>query len=136
VQFAETRTHITLHAPVFKQMPVFCRNYIRKNLHSKTSNVLFNRTSRRTPVRLKSIVGKKATIMINVRQPVVAGQFYPADANELHAMVTEFLASAKTKAIVPKAFIVPHAGYIYSGEIAATCYAQRAFAKSGRGIQN
>jgi AmmeMemoRadiSam system protein B len=64
--------------------------------------------------------------MMNVRQPVVAGQFYPADANELHAMVTAFLDSAKTTSLIPKALIVPHAGYIYSGTIAATGYAHLA----------
>jgi hypothetical protein len=72
----------------------------------------------------------EALPMTTVRQPVVAGPFYPADARELRAMVTNFLASAKAMALVPKALIVPHAGYIYSGPIAATGYAHLASARA------
>jgi AmmeMemoRadiSam system protein B/AmmeMemoRadiSam system protein A len=56
-----------------------------------------------------------------VRPPAVAGQFYPADKDELAAMVRRFLAAAKPKNL-PKpviALIVPHAGYPFSGQVAA-----------------
>lgn len=56
------------------------------------------------------------------RQPAVAGTFYPADAKQLHQMVDEFLNDAETSGKVPKAIIVPHAGYMYSGPIAASAY--------------
>jgi MEMO1 family protein len=57
--------------------------------------------------------------------PAVAGMFYPNTPNELKAMVTKFLqaAVAYKDLVVPKAIIVPHAGYIYSGPIAASAYA-------------
>jgi hypothetical protein len=52
-----------------------------------------------------------------VRQPAVAGTFYPADAAILRQAVKQLLtpsvASLETEP--PKALIVPHAGYVYSG---------------------
>ena len=64
------------------------------------------------------------------RHPAVAGTFYPDDARELRASVSSYLASAASaprseiKAPTPKALIAPHAGYIYSGPIAASAYAR------------
>jgi hypothetical protein len=60
--------------------------------------------------------------MPSVRNPAVAGLFYPRDPRELHAMVEEYLSSAQAAGAVPKAIIAPHAGYIYSGPIAASAY--------------
>ncbi len=57
------------------------------------------------------------------RSPAVAGMFYPADARQLAHEVQQLLAVAHPHALIPKALIVPHAGYIYSGAIAATAYA-------------
>ena len=59
-----------------------------------------------------------------VRKPAVAGMFYPANPRELRQMVRGFLKKAKASGPVPKAIIAPHAGYIYSGPIAATAYAR------------
>ena len=58
------------------------------------------------------------------RRPAVAGAFYPADPVELREMVDRYLKEAETDAEVPKAIIVPHAGYIYSGPVAASAYAR------------
>lgn len=58
------------------------------------------------------------------RQPAVAGAFYPADPKQLHQMLAEYLNDAAIDGKVPKAIIAPHAGYIYSGPIAATAYAR------------
>jgi len=58
-----------------------------------------------------------------VRSPAVAGMFYPADAQQLAHEVQQSLAAAHPHALIPKALIVPHAGYIYSAAIAATAYA-------------
>jgi len=60
--------------------------------------------------------------MSNIRQPAVAGTFYPADPAELRSMVRSFLDQAQARAPRPKALIAPHAGYIYSGPIAASAY--------------
>ena len=65
----------------------------------------------------------------SIRKPAVAGTFYPEDPAELREMVSTFLKQAKPGGEVPKAVIVPHAGYIYSGPIAASAYAQVAPAR-------
>ncbi len=62
-----------------------------------------------------------------VRPPAVAGMFYPASASDLRRQVDELLASAgpiDAARTMPKALIVPHAGYVYSGAIAASAYAR------------
>lgn len=61
--------------------------------------------------------------MLAVRQPAVAGMFYPADTRQLAHQMQQLLAGARPFDLIPKALIVPHAGYIYSGAIAATAYA-------------
>lgn len=61
--------------------------------------------------------------MDRVRQPAVSGMFYPADRDELSGTINSYLEKAHAPAgPVPKAIIAPHAGYIYSGPIAATAY--------------
>ena len=62
--------------------------------------------------------------MANMRNPAVAGLFYPDDPRELRTMLADYLAAASAVGGVPKAIIVPHAGYIYSGPIAASAYAR------------
>ena len=64
-----------------------------------------------------------------IRRPAVAGSFYPNDPAELRDMIAGFLKQAKPSGVVPKAVIAPHAGYIYSGPIAASAYAQIAPAR-------
>lgn len=60
-----------------------------------------------------------------VRVPAVAGMFYPADPVALRRMVRGFMEHAKPCSVdQPKAIIVPHAGYVYSGDVAASGYAQ------------
>lgn len=63
--------------------------------------------------------------MTATRPPAVAGSFYPADPAELVLTVDELLADVSNKpaAAAPKVLIVPHAGYVYSGPVAASAYA-------------
>ena len=61
--------------------------------------------------------------MQNVRPTAVAGQFYPGDEKTLTHEVHALLAAARPSLIFPKVLIAPHAGYMYSGAIAATAYA-------------
>ena len=66
------------------------------------------------------------------RPAAVAGYFYPDDPATLAALVDRLLAEARVRArspsapstlpATPKALVVPHAGYIYSGPIAASAY--------------
>lgn len=67
--------------------------------------------------------------MQTVRPPAVAGSFYPADPRQLRRAIQELLQQPETAATVPKAIIAPHAGYIYSGPVAASAYARL---RSGR----
>jgi AmmeMemoRadiSam system protein B len=64
--------------------------------------------------------------MRSIRQPAVAGSFYPDNPHELRAMLAEYLEQAEPSVTAPKAIIVPHAGYIYSGVCAAKAYARLA----------
>lgn len=58
-----------------------------------------------------------------VRLPSVAGQFYSDNALELHQQISRFIQQAQTvHSDYPKAIIAPHAGYVYSGPVAATAY--------------
>ena len=52
------------------------------------------------------------------RRPAVAGAFYPADAAVLRRDITAYLREADGVGPYPKALIVPHAGYPYSGPVA------------------
>src|SRR3954453_23081108 len=67
-----------------------------------------------------------------VRPAAVAGMFYPGDAKSLAADIDEMLAGVESLAPrlgFPKALIVPHAGYIYSGPVAAHAYDELATAR-------
>lgn len=60
----------------------------------------------------------------HVRAPAVAGSFYPAAAPLLARQVDQWLEQAPAcPPRTPAALIVPHAGYIYSGPVAASAYA-------------
>src|SRR4029079_15165344 len=93
---ARTRTHVALHPSVVELGPV-----LRRVIHTRIM----------LPERGNS----------SVRPPAVAGLFYPDDAHELRAAVSAYLAQHQTgtAGAPPKALIVPHAGYIYSGGTAA-----------------
>ncbi len=72
--------------------------------------------------------------MTTVRPAAVAGMFYPRDPRQLAAEVAELLDGVEQfepKLDFPKALIVPHAGYVYSGPVAAAAYDAVA---PGRGI--
>jgi len=60
---------------------------------------------------------------MQTRPPAVAGMFYPGTAEELAATVDALLGAVAAPAPPPKALIVPHAGYVYSGSTAALGYA-------------
>ncbi len=69
---------------------------------------------------------------MSVRAPVCAGTFYPADADHLRTAVRELLAGTALgppASAQPRALVVPHAGYRYSGAVAAAAFA--ALARSG-----
>jgi MEMO1 family protein len=77
-----------------------------------------------------------ATEVLRIRPPAVAGVFYPRDPQTLRTVLAECLAQAvrlqaapkaadaarPARVSMPKALIAPHAGYVYSGPIAASAY--------------
>ncbi len=72
---------------------------------------------------LGSSVGEQQST--GARPPAVAGQFYPSDPSRLRLAVQQFLDEAVPAHVdKPVAIVVPHAGYIYSGQIAADAYRQ------------
>ena len=67
-----------------------------------------------------------------VRPAAVAGMFYPGNAPQLAADVTDLLDGVENfspRLGFPKALIVPHAGYLYSGPVAARAYDELAAAR-------
>ena len=68
--------------------------------------------------------------MTDVRPAVVAGRFYPGAPMVLQADVRAYVGGAATPSpegvILPKAVIVPHAGYMYSGAVAGFAYGRLA----------
>jgi AmmeMemoRadiSam system protein B/AmmeMemoRadiSam system protein A len=59
------------------------------------------------------------------RKPAVAGQFYPADPKELRNQLVELFAKAQPNQCSNViAIIVPHAGYVFSGGVAASAFNQ------------
>ena len=62
--------------------------------------------------------------MSRLRPPAVAGTFYPLDAAELRRTVAGYVEGCPRSGAVrrPKALIVPHAGYAYSGPVAGCAY--------------
>jgi AmmeMemoRadiSam system protein B len=62
--------------------------------------------------------------MENIREPAVAGAFYPSDRDVLSDDVRGYLKKAKKEAIEGDiiALVSPHAGYPYSGQVAACAY--------------
>src|SRR5262245_34199590 len=71
--------------------------------------------------------------MASIRPAAVAGMFYPGEPRALAAEVARFLGGADElpapRLAFPKALVVPHAGYIYSGAIAARAYQELAAAR-------
>ena len=69
---------------------------------------------------------------MSTRRPAVAGMFYPSDPDELRRSIQAAFADAvpppPPDATPPKALVVPHAGYIYSGAIAASAFGRIASA--------
>ncbi len=62
-----------------------------------------------------------------VRQPAVAGRFYPANAQHLRAEVETYTTSRRRRCRLRPRFaalgcVVPHAGYMYSGHVAGAVY--------------
>ncbi len=79
-------------------------------------------------------MNQRALPSAEVRPPAVAQLFYPGDARALAGAITDYLEQTAEEPLAPgfpKAVIVPHAGYVYSGAVAASAYG---LLRPGRGI--
>lgn len=74
--------------------------------------------------RRETIMNDKKVEKTNIREPAVAGSFYPANPIKLSQQIQEFLEAVPSKKIDGEiiALVTPHAGYIYSGQVAAYAY--------------
>jgi AmmeMemoRadiSam system protein B len=61
---------------------------------------------------------------LNIRRPSVAGQFYPDDPRQLRELISGFQIAAPAEKQQALGCVLPHAGYIYSGRVAAKTLAQ------------
>jgi len=77
------------------------------------------------PLASAASVGSRRHGVNGVRSPVAAGRFYPARAAELAGIVDRLLAAARPPlpAGELRALVAPHAGYVYSGAVAAAAFA-------------
>ncbi len=76
-------------------------------------------------VFILTVTGACTRSAAEVRPPAVAGQFYPADPTKLKLAIQAFMKDAvQPGGERPVAIVVPHAGYIYSGQICADAYRQ------------
>jgi MEMO1 family protein len=72
---------------------------------------------------------------MRTRLPAVAGAFYPASAKDLDEELCHLFETAKPFSVTDvAALIVPHAGYVYSGEVAASAYAKLDGQKAYRNV--
>ena len=64
------------------------------------------------------------TVETDTRKPAVSGLFYPGEPDVLEKKVRSMLDQAESpvEAGLPKALVVPHAGYPYSGQVAASAF--------------
>lgn len=62
----------------------------------------------------------------NVRQSIIAGTWYPGQPDELREMINDFLSNVEPRPTEGKlvGLVAPHAGYVYSGQVAAYAYRQ------------
>lgn len=61
--------------------------------------------------------------MSMVREPAVAGRFYPDDPEQLRRSVHDYSSATHAEPVDAYAIVAPHAGYMYSGAIAGETYA-------------
>ena len=78
-------------------------------------------------VSVVSLIVSPAFADDTIREPAVAGQFYPSNPGELKATVTALLADSQKRIDgKPYVLVCPHAGYPYSGKVAAAAFKQAA----------
>jgi MEMO1 family protein len=120
VQPAIARADVALYPPVVQGVPVAPRLAGNGLIHRARG--LRDRNG--TDMVTESECCKVRAELQNTRPAAVAGQFYPADADRLRTDIQHLLAGSSPPAdLAAKALIAPHAGYGYSGAVAAAAFA-------------
>src|SRR5882672_10745895 len=143
-QLAGARAHVALHTAVVQSMPVarandrafrrLCRHVFRRLAHMRNCAPIWK--------NLYCCRMRGAIEVPRIRRPAVAGLFYPQDPQALRTAIADYLAQANRPQVapntarpvcpsMPKALIAPHAGYVYSGPIAASAYSALGCAAEG-----
>jgi AmmeMemoRadiSam system protein B/AmmeMemoRadiSam system protein A len=95
-----------------------------KSIESKepdTKKVSEKKSAEKAPAKSDKRRAKKMNL---VRRPAVAGAFYPSSPREINSMISEYFDDATVEDVDKKllGLVVPHAGYVYSGPVAAYSY--------------
>lgn len=59
---------------------------------------------------------------LKIREPAVAGKFYPAEKSALEKMINSYLEEVEPRGLEVRGLVVPHAGYVFSGPVAAHAF--------------
>jgi AmmeMemoRadiSam system protein B len=114
-----------LNPPVVERMPIAAGDALDVGFVHVRAYMVIMRPTFNQEAAMDSSPGRAT------RPEAVAGMFYPGDGESLMETVRDLLDAAKESAAprAPKAVIVPHAGYVYSGPVAASAYASLATLK-------
>jgi AmmeMemoRadiSam system protein A len=105
-------------------MNAFCRWIVALGIVSALTGCAQQPVQSQTQSKAEATAGQKKSFE-KIRGPAVAGIFYPKDETDLTKQIDQYLAEAKTEPIKNlRALICPHAGYEFSGKIAASAYKQ------------
>src|SRR5256886_15616172 len=138
MQLAVARAQVALDAAVLQSMPVAARHalddrliHVQAGVNSGT--ILYPKMW--IAGEVEAMV-EKASQRTKIRPPAAAGLFYAGQRQRLQTSVSELLGEGPQSAnVLPQALIAPHAGYVYSGRVAAEASAAPpASAQSLRGV--
>lgn len=122
MEFAIARADVALDATILQDVPIAPRFAFHGLIH-----VAFGLSFRNTSeMVIRRDWGKMRAgpHSMTARPPVAAGRFYPGDPDRLRTQILDFFADvAPSPTVAPKALIAPHAGYVYSGRVAAEAFA-------------
>jgi MEMO1 family protein len=105
-------------------MNAFCRWIIALGIISALSGCTHEPAQSQTQSKAQASTGEKKSFN-KIRGPAVAGLFYPKAQSDLEKQIDEYLAEAKPQPVKNlHALVCPHAGYEFSGRIAASAYKQ------------
>jgi hypothetical protein len=92
-------------------------------LHHVETGLSFKNATQYLAIRREQDKVSTTSQGTKIRPPAVAGLFYPANPERLQTEISWLISDAAAPTNPPKALIAPHAGYAYSGRVAAAAFA-------------